>query len=260
MTKSRYSYATTWIIRILLALIVLIIFSILMLSNMGGTSENHKRGLEQAFSESLKADIEIRSIEKFNIMPQLALEITGIHGVFRDTKNEFMADNVQMAFGLMDMLIGRTRIENFSLKNFRFSKDSAYDFKIDMAAIQAGEKPHLIINGHYDGKNFNVGIPLVQEKGTRVSYYFAETNHFEGRYGGMDISGDLVPFERNGDKIIRNIKLDYKGKLIAEGEGVREGESFLISLNCQEKPDMATSEFAAIRKIPNITLSESCPK
>lgn len=260
--KNRVSSWTSWIIRILLAVIFLIVISLLIFSNMGGTSEHHKKGLEQAFSDSLGADVEIVRIEEFNIMPQLSLKMGGVHGVLRDTKNEFMVDKLEIAFGLWDLATGHARIENFQLNNFRFSKDSAYDFKIIHAGIEATKEPSFSAIGEYGGQSFDVKMPLLYKNEARPSYYFGDKNSFTGHYGSLDIKGDVIPSNQKDAGIVENVELLQSDQVIAKGHGVRDGKIFKIALDCVKK-DMPASqhkEFKSISKIPFITLSESCPK
>lgn len=261
MTKSRFSSLTTWTIRILLVLIAVICVALLILSNMGGTSEQHKKGLEQAFSEYLKADVEIKSIEEFNVMPQFSLKLEGVHGIFKDTKNEFMADELRIAFGLWDLTVGSRKIEDFQLKNLRLSKDSAYDLKVDHAGIVPGKDAVFASSGTYYDRAFDVKIPLLQDDSSRTSYRFNEANHIEGSYGSLRISGDIVPSAKPEAKIVQNIKIMHGANVVAEGSGVRDKTGIKITLDCIHNIDAKSlrTEFEAIKKISFITLSGNCP-
>ena len=261
MTKSRMSIWTTWIIRILLILVALIALSLLALSNIGGTSESHKKGLEQAFSDFLKADVQIGKIDEFNILPQLSFKLAGVKGVFADSKNEFMVDRLDIAFGFWDLAMGNGRIEGFQLKNLRFSKDSAYDFKLETAGIEKSKDASFAFQGEFGGEAFDARIPLKTDDSARPSYSFDQKNIVTGHYGRLALKADIIRSMEATAPVIENLELSQSGIVVATGKGIRKDGDLKITLDCKAaEAGKYPEEFISLRKIPYMNLSEGCPK
>lgn len=247
----------TWIIRILCAIVIIIGICLLMLSTMGGNSEYHRQGLEQAFSESLKAQVTIGTLEEFNVFPQLAVQVKDIHGVFKDTKDEFMADKIRIAFGFSDLAMGRSRIEDFQLDNLRFSADSKYDLRIDQAGITKASA--FAGKGRLSGRGFDFTLPLVREEGVRNAYHFGDKNQFSGHYGTLDFKGDIMASTEKNARIMENIDISSGGKTVATGQGIRDNGKIEIDIECSAKPAPEISaELAALKILSFIKLSENC--
>ncbi len=255
MKKSRLSSVTTWMLRLLLVAIILLGAGLIMLSNLAGTSEQHRRGLEQAFSDTLRADVTIQKIDEFKILPQLSIKAQGLRAVLRNSENEFMADKVDIGFGLFDLALGRRRIENFRLENFRFSANSEYDLKIEKSSID-DTKPSLLIEGVFEAQKFNFIIYLQKTESNPASYYFAEENIFTGKYGALDVQG-ILRTDRPYDVIVINIILD--GQIMAQGKGGKKEGRFNIWFDCRNGSDLAFKQnVQTLKPIPTVIIGESC--
>lgn len=258
MSKTVFSRITTWAIRILCCIVVIIGICLVMLSTLGGTSEHHRVGLEQAFSESLKANVKIGTLEQFNILPQLSLQVKDVRGIFKDSKDEFMADKIRLAFGFSDIAFGRRRIEDFQIENLRMSSESRYNLRVEQAGIVKKGDAAFIAKGQFSQRPFDFKLPLAHESGSRSVYHFTNDNHFSGHYGGLEFKGNLVPAAVRQAKIIDNLEIFSLSKKIATGEAVR-GEKIIVNLKCTEKLSVeAKHDFANLKQLPFINLDKTC--
>lgn len=264
MTRSVFSLITTWTIRILLFFIALGAISLLMLTTMGGTTESHRKGLEQAFSDSMDADVKLGKLTEFNIIPQLTLKTENIQGVSRKSKNEFLMDELVISFGFADLTLGRRQIEDFQLKNFRFSADSEYDLRIDHAGIEKTKKPVFSVAGQQDHKDFDLTIPLQMKAEARPVYYFGKENAINGKYGSLTFSGNLVPTTEQDKKFIKDLKIMNGNDVVANAyAGEKQAGGYKLTIECvggyKASPEVQ-SDFASLAKVKYFELSESCPK
>ncbi len=262
MAKPVASIITTWLLRILVFIVVLMAVGLVSLSMMGGTSESHRKGLEQAFSDFLKADVTIGGINQFNIIPQLAMKVENVHGVFREVKNEFMIDRVDIAFGFWDLLTGKRDIENFQLENFRFSQDSKNDLRIDHAGIDATEPSALKIKGEYLKRDFDFSVPMKKEISSRASYSFDKTNVLTGHFGALDIKGVVQPAANSGSGMFENLEISSKGQLVAKGHSEHgNGGMLKISIDCPEPKNMPAPAKADLKLLAGsniVALGQGC--
>ena len=262
MRKTFFSTATSWIIRILLVIVFIVTVGLLMLSTLGGTSDSHRKGLEQAFSDTLKANVEVARIEEFNIMPQLSIKVDGVHGIYQDTKNEFMADKVKIAFSLADLATGKSRIEDFQLENFRFSADSEYDLQLRYAGIKPGKTPSFTADGRYGGRKFDMAVSILQDTAGRTAYYFDKANDISGHYGSLSVKGTATPSVGSNVTIVDDLKVMSGETILAEGKIIRENKIIKVMLNCSNNPVPAPvqDDFNAIQKMPFIVMVQGCSK
>ena len=259
MSKTAFSKTTTWTIRILCAFVVFIGICLAMLSTLGGTSEHHRLGIEQAFSESLKANVKIGVLEQFNILPQLALQAKDIHGVFRESKNEFMIDKLRIVFSFLDIAFGRNRIEDFQIENFRFSAESQYDLHLTKAGIVKKEKPEFSAKGIFSQRDFDFSMPLALESNGRNVYHFTDSNSFKGHYGAVEYKGNIVPYSSDKSRFIKNLEIRANNKLIATGEGLRDKGNASIDIKCAQKPPAIVQEdFKKLKALTFIKMDKNC--
>ena len=259
MSKTAFSKTTTWIIRILCAFVVLVGACLAMLSTLGGTSEHHRLGLEQAFSESFKADVKIGTLEQFNILPQLALQAKNIHGAFKENSNEFMVDDLRIVFSFADLALGRNRIEDFQIDNFRFSAESEYDLRIAKAGILKKENPVFSAEGVFSQRNFDFTMPLALESNGRDVYHFADSNSFKGHFGALDYKGNIVPYSTDKLHFIKNLEISANGKMVATGEGLRDKGNVSINIKCSQKPPGSVqSDLKKLQALTFIHMDDRC--
>ena len=262
MSKSTFSKTTTWILRILLFIVIIFGLILFALSFMAGTSESHRKGLEQAFSDFLKADIEIGRLEQFNILPQLVFKTSDIHGTFHDTKNEFLVDHLEVAFGLTDLMQGKSRIENFQLQNLRFANAAALDLRMHYAGIEKVNKEVLFsARGNYQKNEFSISVPIQEIKGGRPSYQFSDAAPVKGRFGSLDIQAEMQTPEKGKTRVFRNVIFSKNGKTLMTGESKAEANKpYKIMLECALAADEAVEEIRTLQSISFLSLAESCPK
>ncbi len=247
---------TSWALRILLAVVVILGAGLWMLSKLGGTSDSHRHGLEQAFSDALKADVTIQRIEEFNILPQLSIKAQGLRSVSRTSKNEYMADKVDLAFGLFDLALGKRRIENFQIENFRFSADSQYDLKIDKAEIKPGPDAILAAQGSYRNQNFDLAASLQQGGDQPVFYYFGDETQIKGEYGNLNIAGSI---KSGGGPNAIVLDVLSGGRVVAQGKGGKKNDNYEIWFECKKgiAPNML-KKIQILKEIPFVKIDQSC--
>lgn len=259
MTKTAFSRITTWAIRILLILVVLIGACVFMLSMMGGTSDSHRKGLEQAFSDFLQADVTVNRVGEFNIIPQLSIKAEGIHGVFRETKNEFLLDHFGLAFGFTDLMTGRKKIEDFQLNNFRFSSESKYDFRLDHAGIDPKQSA-LVATGQYNQRPFSATLLVEKSADVRPVYSITDHGKVSGQYGALQFDGSLVPSSESGPHIM-DLDITSSGQKIAKAYTSREGGNFSVVIECNEAVSgKVKSDIESLKELEFIMLRGKCAK
>lgn len=247
---------TSWTVKILLAIVIILGAGLWMLSKLGGTSDSHRHGLEQAFSDALKADVTIQRIDEFNILPQLSIKAQGLRGVSRTSKNEYMADKVDLAFGLFDLALGKRRIENFQMENFRFSADSEYDLTIDKAGIVPGTEAVLSAQGSYKNQNFDLDASLQQGSDQPAFYYFGDETQIKGKFGDLDIAGEI---KSGGGHNAVVLDVLAGGRVVAQAKGGKKNDKFEIWFEC--KKDIAINILKKIQILKEITfvkMDQSC--
>ena len=261
MTRPIFSTITTWTIRILLIVVMAIAALALMLSMLGGTTESHRKGLEQAFSDSINADVKIGRIDQFNILPQLSMKASNIEGMFRDTKNQFKMDKFELAFSFSDLVLGHHKIENFQIENFRFASGSTYDLSIDHAGIDP-KKANFSSQGIFDKKSYDFSIPLAVDPGGRPAYYFEPENKFDGHLGSLTVKGKLIPSHGAKAEVAQDIEISSAHKLIATGHGAHDKDGkYKIELECKSGlSDENKADFKDLAAIPVMSVAESCLK
>ena len=263
MTKTLYSRITTWTIRILLVFIVLGGLGLMMLSSLEGTSESHRKGLEQAFSDMLGADVTIGQIEQFTILPQLKVNARNVRGTFKTSGDEFMVDDVVIAFGFLDLITARRRILDLQLQNFRFGANAKKDLKIDKAEIDKKE-PAFRMNGDLTGRAYELSLPMTVVNTQPSQYSFGEQNPVKATYGALDISGTLSASRKQEDDLLKDGTISYKGKKIADWRLKRDDKGKISAIvECGGEatiPSPAANDLKALAKNDFVTLTTGCPK
>ena len=250
----------TWVIRFLFFIIFIIIAGLLMLSLLGGTSEAHRSGLEKSLSDFLNADVSLGELKAFNIVPQLDLETAQITGSFRDSGNEFMLDQFDLAFGFSDLMLGRKRIENFRIENFRFAKDSSINLRIDY--IRINNSPALIAKGLYERKDFDLFVPLEKLGSSRPSYAFPKDVAFSGHFGSMEMKGRMGEYKDRKKESIAEIEFLAGGDALITGEARKTSEkSYRLFIECNKKNEWNAeqlSDYQALSQIGFLVAGETC--
>jgi hypothetical protein len=257
MKRPAFSTLTTWLVRILLGIVILIGIAFLVLSVLGGTSDSHKAGLEQAFSDALKADIRIGTLREFNIVPVLSLRAEQLRGIYPDSGNEFMADRFAVAFRFTDLLTGRNRLADFEIDNLRFSKDSALDFSLARIAIAPGPAPALAGSGRFEGRDLNFALPLTGA-GTPPTYILDASRPATGRFGALALSSADAG-KPGATGMLERIAIASEGRKIGEAARVA-GQDFRMAITCHSSamPDAARADIVALGTLPFIELAGSC--
>ncbi len=258
MNRTTTSRILSWTIRILVVFIVFILIGLGLMSMISGNSESHRKNLELAFSDMLKAEITIGSLEQFNIMPQLAIKASDIKGSYKESGNRFRAGKIDIAFSFYDLALGRPRIEILDIADFKMEPGSAYDFGIEKAGVgDAG----LSVRGEFEKKAFDFVMPLEKDmNGTRPAYAFGEKAPFKGHFGALEMTGLVAANGSGKGSHFENIALLSGGRAVAKGRDEKQADAYKIVFTCtQEKVDDAVkSDLAVLRKISFVALPEQC--
>lgn len=231
MQSIKTSKVKTWILRSLLVLVALVAIALLMLKSLGGTSESHRRGLEQAFSDFLKADVRIGQLNAFNLLPQLRFDATDLSATSRKSLYVYKIQDLKLAFGLWDLFLNRGRIEDLEVTDFKF--DVGPDLEIAHLGIVRGAQPFLLANGEYQNRNFEASLQMQSDAKGRGSYFFGSENDLKGRFSKLDFNGIFSAKAKNRQSL-RDLQIRDGNKLILTGSGgFNKERDFKINLKCK---------------------------
>jgi hypothetical protein len=195
-----------WIFRLLTLIAVLCALALFGLKIVSGTSDSHKRGLEQAFSQIFKGDAKFGTLKTFNLFPQFSieiekLEISGIQQIGRIT-----AEHALISFGPVDLLTKSRVIEDFHLKNVNVSEGlyTPLALQLDDVGIYPNDKQdaaQLNFTGKYGEQEFKAVFAMAMKQGLPAKYFFNETNDFTMNLGPVQISGLFSPYQVGGSSM-----------------------------------------------------------
>lgn len=204
----------TWIIRLLLTIIILIGLTIGALNFIGGNSDTHKKGLEDAFSASLQGEVTFGKLNSFNILPQLGVDVTDFTAANVMGLGDITADHVSFSFNFLDVVLKRRQITGIDITHMTIDKGVYGNEKMifDTVAIvpQADNQPSgFSIKGTYGDKPLTVFVAMKQmTKSIPPAYGFDTSNPFTMTVGNISVQGSYVPITAENtalqDLIIKN--------------------------------------------------------
>ena len=192
-----------WILRILITVAVLGALALFGLQIVSGTSESHKRGLEQAFSQIFGGQAIFGELKTFNLFPQFTIAIEDLQISRVNETGSMSADQVLIAFGPLDLLLKNRVIEDFHLKNFKIGEGVYTPLNIHLtdAGIYPNEKKdaaNFILTGTYGPHELKGQFAMEMASGMRPKYSFTETGEFAMNLGAVQISGIFNPYGETG--------------------------------------------------------------
>ena len=195
-----------WIFRLLVLIAVVIGMALFGLKVLSGTSDTHKRGLEQAFSAIFKGEAKFGALNTFNLFPQFAMEIEKLEIGGVNNAGNVTADKFQIAFGSYDLIAKNRIIENFHLQNFNATETvfTPLALHFDDMGLYPSDKPDagkISFKGTYGTQDLNGEFTIGMKAGVQPKYFFNEQNPFAMNIGAVQVSGIFRPYIAGGAKI-----------------------------------------------------------
>jgi len=202
-----------WIFRLLMIFVVLTAISLFALKVVSGTSDTHKRGLEQAFSQIFRGEAKFGALKSFNLIPQFSIEIDNLEILGMNDKKGLTAESTGIFFGPIDLVTKNRMIEGFYLKNLSVSEGVLTPLSLDLtdASIYPNDDKktaRFSFSGLYGGKALKGQIAMTMTSAVRPKFSFNDTNDMMFTIGGIDITGQFSPYVTNGP-LISNLTFTY---------------------------------------------------
>lgn len=190
---------------ILITFITIIVIGLILLSGLSliaGTGEPQKEGWEEAFSQFLQSKVTFQKLDNFNVIPQLALEISGLNAIPNTGGGELHAEKVSLKFNTIDILFKQGRLLNLEIKNLRIHPGffSNYPAKYEYAKIipKSNENPaHFEAKGFYNDLPFLLNIGIMETESSPPTYQLGISNSITMSIGKISITGDFIPYDIN---------------------------------------------------------------
>ncbi len=197
-----------WIFRLLTIFAVICALSLFGLKIVSGTSDSHKRGLEQAFSQVFGGEARFEELKTFNLIPQFSIEVTNLDITKIQNIGNIKSEHVLVSFGPIDLVTKSRRIEAFHLKNFVMSEGTytPLELRLDDAGIYPNEKKdaaNFTFTGKYGAQDLNGQFAMAMISGMNPKYFFNEQNEFAMNLGAVQISGLFHPYTDKGSNLNR---------------------------------------------------------
>lgn len=211
-----------WIFRILLIGVVVSGILIFALNILSGTSDAHRKGLEQALSDIFQTNVTIGSLKAFNIFPLFNVEFENVRGPYGPNAGEVRAGNVVLTFRFFDLLFSRDLVKDIQIRNLTVTPGiiGAHGLTITSAGIVpvkvAGERPTFNVEGVYGGLPIKGSLELEMVGGIQPVYRIKNDLPAQVNFGKIGISGNFVQNE-NGEPSIQNAKFMFEDKEVAKG-------------------------------------------
>lgn len=192
-----------WFFRILMTVAVLGALALFGLQISSGTSDSHKRGLEQAFSEVFAGEATFGALKTFNLAPQFSIAVENLRISNIKNSGYLSADEMLISFGAIDLIRKSRIIEDFHLKNFQVSAGvyTPLELQLSDAGIYPNEKKdaaNFIMTGMYGKQELKAQFAMTMTSGIRAKYSFADENEFAVNLGAVQINGLFSPYSKNG--------------------------------------------------------------
>lgn len=205
-----------WIFRILVTIVVLGGMVLFGLNILSGTSDKHKRGLEEAFSQIFQGTAKFGQLKAFNLFPQFNIEIENLEISGIGTTGMMSIGAAEIGFGPLDLILENRKIEEFYLKDLKISSDVYTPLSIHLAdaGIYKGDSPDMgkfAFSGVYGAQPINGQIDMAMQAGVRPKYFFNDRNILVMTVGAVKINAVFSPYSPTGPEL-RQIMLSGEGK------------------------------------------------
>lgn len=226
-----------WIFRLLVLVAVLGALALFGLQVASGTSDSHKRGLEQAFSQIFQGEASFGQLKTFNLFPQFSIEVEKLRIDRIKNSGSLSADHMLISFGPFDLIAKNRVIENFHLTHLKIDEAvfTPLALYLEDAGIYPNEKQdaaRFILSGTYGAQELKAQFAMNMTSGFRPKYSFDKENEFTINLGPVQTSGLFNPYRENGAAM-------HQIKMTAQ---IKEGR-----IECQLPPEK-TVELSAFLK------------
>lgn len=182
----------TWTFRLLMVCVVVVCMILFALKMLSGTSESHRRGLEQALSDAFHSQVKIGTLKTFNLVPHFLIEMENIEGIHEHGR--FSLESARLAFGLGDILLHKGHFGNVDIKNLAITEGLAggQDLLVETVEIfppDAGKKPRLHLKGLYGVVPFSIDLALETNDNSQTSFRLGRQNELQVVSGRFRLSG-----------------------------------------------------------------------
>lgn len=199
---------------LLIFLCVIVIGGLLLiavLSLISGTGETQKKGLEQAFGEFLSSQVSFQKLNRFNIIPQLTIDISGLNATPNVGSGLLSADRVAFSFNASDLLFKKGRLLDFTIENLNIASTTFSNYPAQYEYIkifpESGNiKAHMGAIGSYGPVPVTFSVDVGHSQNAMPTYYFEDHNPLKFTMGKSEIVGDFAPFDAN-KMVFKNLRL-----------------------------------------------------
>lgn len=220
--EKKSSPVAKWVFRILMISVVTGALLIFALNILSGTSDAHRRGLEQALSDIFRTNVTIGTLKEFNIFPVFQIEMENVQGSFGTADGEVRAGNVVLAFRFFDLLFGRDLVKDIQVQHLTITPGiiGTHGLKIMSAGIvpikvQAG-RPFFKLQGEYGGLPIAASLELEVVGGMQPVYRIKNDLPARVDIGKMSVSGKFVQ-NNLGEPSIQSANFLINDKSVATG-------------------------------------------
>ncbi len=220
--KKPVSPLTKWILGILIAVCVVLGLALAGVSMLSGTSESHRRGLEQAISNAFRTKIEITTLNTFNVFPQFLIDANDIQGSGADGSILFKVASLRTAFSFMDVLGKKGYLENIDLSGLKFEAGVAGPQELVFSSIKlvpasAAAKPKIDIRGTYGQTPFEAYIEVAPIAGRlRPAYHIVRGSPFRAKIDRFEMDG-TIGLNHDDFQELNDVTLRLDGKPVLTG-------------------------------------------
>lgn len=205
-----------WLFRILMIMIVIGGLALFGLQIVSGTSDKHKQGLEEAFSQIFQGSAKFGALKAFNLFPQFSIEIENLEISGIAVSGIMNIAKAEIGFGPIDLILKNRKIEKFYLKDLTISAGvyTPLSLKLADAGIYKDEATgngKFAFSGNYGTHPINGQIDMAVEGNVRPKYFFNEKNNLILTINAVVVKAAFSPYATTGPEISQ-ITLSGEGK------------------------------------------------
>lgn len=205
-----------WIFRLLVTFVVLGGLCLFGLQIVSGTSDKHKRGLEDAFSQMFQGTAKFGQLKAFNLFPRFSIEIENLEVTGISVSGTINAAQAEIGFGPLDLILKNRKIEKFYLRDLNISEGVYTPLSIYLADAglyknDTKDTGRFSFSGDYGTQPINGQIDMAMDKGVIPKYFFNEENNTIITIGAVQIDAIFMPYTVNGPQV-KKIMLSGEGK------------------------------------------------
>lgn len=205
-----------WLFRILITMVVIGGLALFGLKIVSGTSDKHKQGLEEAFSQIFQGTAKFGALKTFNLFPQFSIEIENLEISGIASSGIMNIAKAEIGFGPIDLMLKNRKIEKFYLKDLNISAGVYTPLSLQLADAgiykdEATGNGKFAFSGNYGTQPINGQIDMAMEGNVRPKYFLNEKNSLILTIGAVVIKAEFSPYASTGPELTQ-ITLSGEGK------------------------------------------------